>query len=119
RLIVNSAKHVAERMHSIGWCFSGVATALDRIGVHLHGKSAYMAKDQLLCDSRFTPVSINNLKPGDILVHGRNGNHKNGHIAVYLGNGMEASDHIQHLIAGNGYGGTTVFRYTGKPDSYA
>lgn len=69
-----------------------------------------MAKDQLSSDERFEEASFNDLQPGDILVHDRSSNHPYGHIAVYLGNDTEASDHVQQLISGEQYGGTTVFR---------
>jgi len=115
--IVNAAIRSANAHHSVGWCYAGVADALDKIGVHLHGEYAYMAKDQLLHDKRFQVVSINDLRPGDVLVHGASGAHTSGHIAVYLGRGQEASDHIQSLIRGQGYGGTTVFRFVGDKAS--
>jgi hypothetical protein len=112
--IVKAGYQEASERNTVGWCYSGVADALDKIGVHLHGRHAYMAKDQLLQDHRFQVVSINDLKPGDVLVHGKSANHDSGHIAIYLGNGQEASDHVQSLIKGQGYGGTTVFRYVGN-----
>lgn len=111
--IARSALSEAKARDTVGWCYTGVADALDKVGVHLHGRHAYMAADQLLADRRFQVASINDLRPGDILVHGRTDRHESGHIAVYLGNGMEASDHVQTLIRGQGYGGTTVFRYVG------
>lgn len=100
-------------MSSVGWCYRGVKRALKKIGVALEGSSAFMAKSQLASDRRFTKVSIKSLKTGDILVHGASKAHPNGHIAVYLGNGKEASDHIGRLITGTRYGGTTVFRARG------
>lgn len=112
--IAKVAYQEASERNTVGWCYSGVADALDKIGVHLHGRHAYMARDQLLIDPRFRVVSINDLKPGDVLVHGKSAHHDSGHIAVYLGNGQEASDHVQSLIKGHGYGGTTVFRYVGN-----
>lgn len=103
----------ARAHNSVGWCYAGVADAMDKIGVHLSGRYAYEARGQLLHDRRFQVVSINDLRPGDVLVHGASSAHKAGHIAIYLGKGQEASDHIQSLITGRGYGGTTVFRYVG------
>lgn len=111
--ITRAAYREAKSRNTVGWCYAGVADALEKVGVNLHGASAYMAKDQLLRDQRFAAVSISDLRPGDVLVHGRSASHKHGHIAVYLGNGLEASDHVQSLIKGAGYGGTTVFRYIG------
>jgi hypothetical protein len=69
-----------------------------------------MAKNQLDNNDQFKRVSIKSLHVGDILVHGASARHPHGHIAVYLGNGKEASDHIGRLITGARYGGTTVFR---------
>jgi cell wall-associated NlpC family hydrolase len=97
-------------MSSIGYCFRGVKRALNRVGVTLTGTAAYMARTQLAADNRFQMVSINQLRRGDILVHDRSAAHPYGHIAVYLGNGQEASDHVQHLVLGGRYGKTVAFR---------
>jgi hypothetical protein len=108
--LVSNAKRVASARNTVGKCYSGVADALDAIGVHLTGQSAYMAAEQLAARSNFDEVSIKDLQPGDVLVHGKSGSHPDGHIAVYLGNNEEASDHVQSLIRGANYGGTRVFR---------
>lgn len=110
RQLLRCARASAESRNTVGWCYAGVADALDQIGVHLSGMSAYMAADQLAADGRFKEVGMSQLQPGDVLVHGASASHENGHIAVYLGDGQEASDHIQGLITGQGYGGTRVFR---------
>lgn len=114
--IARSAQHVALRMGSVGWCKSGVRQALEPFGIHLHGEYAKQVAGQLANNSRVQEVSPGDLRPGDILVHqpagyGRTiGQRYAGHTAVYLGRGMEASDHVQHLIRGQGYGGTRIFR---------
>lgn len=108
--IAGSARSVARSMGSVGYCFRGVKRALRKVGVSLEGGSAYMAKDQLADNELFQRVSIEDLRVGDILVHGASARHPHGHIAVYLGNGKEASDHVGRLITGARYGGTTVFR---------
>jgi hypothetical protein len=108
--IASRARAVAARTKTIGWCFRAVKGALKPFGIVLQGASAWMAKDQLMNDDRFQPVSFDCLQPGDILVHDRSSNHPNGHIAIYLGNDTEASDHVQQLIDGEEYGGTSVFR---------
>lgn len=108
--LLKAAKDSAEARNTVGSCYAGVADALDQIGVHLWGMSAYMAADQLAAHNRFTEVSLKDLRPGDVLVHGASDGHADGHIAVALGDGMESSDHIQGLITGEGYGGTRVFR---------
>lgn len=121
--IAKSATAIASDMNSKGYCYRGVKRALKTVGVKLTGGSAYMAKAQLLKDKRFQVISkapklkkqdLNSLRKGDILVHGKSKRHPNGHIAVYLGNNKEASDHIQKLVTGASYSSTTVFRATGK-----
>jgi hypothetical protein len=97
-------------MCSVGLCYRGVKRALNPLGIALAGDAAWQAKNQLCQDGRFCQVPMSNLSPGDILVHGRSSAHPYGHIAVYLGNGQEASDHVQHLVIGGGYGNTVVFR---------
>lgn len=104
-------------MKSVGYCFRGVKRALKKVGVKLDGNSAHQAKAQLSSDSRFKKVPMSKLREGDILVHGKSRRHPHGHIAVYLGNKKEASDHIGKLVTGRFYGGTTVFRPIGlDPD---
>jgi hypothetical protein len=110
-------EHIAERAHaqansmkSVGYCYRGVKRALKKVGVSLTGTAAWMAKDQLLDDERFLMVPAKNLRIGDIVVHGKSRAHPYGHIAVYLGDGKEASDHVQKLVMGGRYGGTSVFR---------
>jgi hypothetical protein len=112
--IAKSAKAVATRSCTVGWCYRGVKEALANVGVALTGPAAWMAKSQLLTDLRFVMVPLKTLKTGDILVHGRWPAHPYGHIAVYLGNNQEASDHVQKLVLGHGYGETVVFRASDK-----
>jgi len=97
----------------MGYCYRGVKGALRPLGVNLSGSAAYQAKGQLLRDKRFESVAVKNvhdLQPGDILVHGASSSHPYGHIAVYLGNKHEASDHVQKVVLNGPYNGTTVFR---------
>jgi len=108
--IVRQANRVASSMSSVGFCYRGVKRALKGAGIALSGSSAFMAKRQLEQDHRFKKVPMKSLVTGDILVHGRSSAHPHGHIAVYLGNGREASDHIGKLVTGRRYGGTTIFR---------
>jgi hypothetical protein len=112
--IARRALTVAKTMNTRGYCYRGVKGALRPLGIHLIGAAAYEAKDQLLRDKRFAAFSINgvdDLRPGDILVHGASSSHPYGHIAVYIGNSHEASDHVQNVIVNGPYSGTTVFRY--------
>lgn len=108
--LADKAKLVAQKTNTIGWCFAAIKKALNPFGIHLEGAAAYLAKDQLEKDQRFIVTAFENLQPGDILVHGKNVAHPYGHIAIYLGKEEEASDHVQKLIDGQAYGGTTIFR---------
>lgn len=73
-----------------------------------------MAADQLLKSNHFQLVPMSKLQLGDIMVHGRSKSHPSGHIAVYLGNNAEASDHLQPVITKGNYGKTLVFRFNDK-----
>lgn len=114
--IAQNAERVANNTGTTGWCYRGVKQALRPFGINLEGGYAKNAAAQLENNPRVQRVSTNDLRPGDILVHqpaghGRTkGQQYAGHIAVYLGNGREASDHVQGLIRGQGYGGTTAYR---------
>jgi hypothetical protein len=113
--IARSARGVASSMGSVGYCFRGVKRALKRVGFTLVGGEAYMAKEQLADNPQFEQVPLKDLHIGDVLVHGASARHPHGHIAVYLGDGREASDHLGRLITGARYGGTTVWRV--KPEA--
>ena len=107
--IAKAAEQNANNNNTVGWCYREVADTLDNFGVHLSGNSAYMAAPQLANNSKFREVSANNLKPGTVLVFGKSEGHPHGHITVYLGNGREASDHVQNLVNFNAYGGVRAF----------
>jgi hypothetical protein len=114
--IAVSAKTVAGKMNTSGECYTGVATALEKsTGTTLYGKSAYMAADQLAKNSKFKQVKVDSneltkLPPGAVVVWGKTAKSPNGHISVALGNGLEASDHIQKQIqALRGYTNYKVF----------
>lgn len=104
---------VAESMKTSGYCYAGVSKALAPLGIILTGNAAYQAREQLLADSRFVPVSTDDnseLLRGDIIVFNKSASHPYGHICVYQGNGEESSDHVSSLSNPNAYGGVTVFR---------
>lgn len=107
--IANAAEAHASRTNTVGWCYQEVANTLDNFGVHLSGRSAYMAAPQLAKNEHFREVSPHDLKKGTVLVFGRSADHPHGHITVYLGNGREASDHVQRLVNFNAYGGVRAF----------
>lgn len=102
--IVRSAVREAKSRGTTGECIIGVREALGKAGVPIgtHG-SAYKVAGELENDSRFAeiPYSQGKETPGAITVYGpkvnpnlRNARH--GHVSVVLGNGKEASDHIQN-----------------------
>lgn len=95
------AERVARRRGTTGWCYAGVADSVARaLGFTLWGKSAYMAADILAGSSDFKeahnirPQDLKDLPAGAIVVWGKTGVSKHGHISVSLGDGREASDHV-------------------------
>lgn len=114
--IAQRAERVANSIDTVGWCYKGVKRILDPAGIKLVGGLAKEAASQLANHPKVQEIPKDQIRPGDILVHqpagyGRTkGQQYAGHIAVYLGNGKEASDHVQTLITGKGYGGTRAFR---------
>ncbi len=120
--IAQRSLSVAETMRSSGWCYTGVSKALSPLGVTLTGSAAYQAREQLLADSRFMPVSqddIVGLRRGDIIVFDKSATHPYGHICVYQGNDEESSDHVSHLTTPGAYGGVTVFRLRSENNEIA
>ena len=92
-----SAREVAEELNSKGWCKKGVRLAMEKLGLGLKGKSAYMAADQLANNPHFIEVEVSRwqlkkLQPGHIVVWDKCLGHKHGHVSIALGNGIEASD---------------------------
>lgn len=124
---------------SVGFCMGGVRTALDSIGIQLRApgggyiQSAKDADEAIMRQygDRFQKMELDpndpnfasrmrSLPAGAIVVweanpdpstHSRGGGFKHGHISVALGNGYEASDHIQPQItnANGRYGRPTIF----------
>lgn len=102
------AEQVANNMGSTGWCYKGVSNAVSQATngeVVLTGGSAYMAADQLAgMPDKFEEVSVSpenlsQLPPGAIVVWGQTDASPHGHISVALGDGREASDHVQSQIS--------------------
>jgi len=95
-----------------GKCLKGVNDTLQRAyGFRLSYPSAYMAKQSLdKMTDRFVNVThqyqpaskLSQLPPGAIVVWDKKPGHPHGHISISLGNGQEASDHIQKQITGYG-----------------
>ncbi|CAM3493761.1 LysM peptidoglycan-binding domain-containing protein [Corallococcus soli] len=103
--LASAARSMASSMDTRGWCAKGVNRSLAAAGLNVNPlPSAYMYGNVLAKDSRFREVSltdeqIKQLPPGAIVVsdaYNSPGN-PHGHIAVTLGNGMEASDHVASL----------------------
>ncbi len=109
RLVAQAVK-TAHQMNSIGWCARGVKRTLRHFGVDGIEGHAADTKEFFDRDRRFKRVDLNDLQPGDIVVRGRSRGHRYGHVLVYLGNGMEASDHVQRLSKASKYGGSWAYR---------
>lgn len=108
--VAEAGKTVGGSRGTTGRCYAGVADSLAKVGVNVSGASAYMAADQLANCDKFTEVKVSreelkNLPAGAVVVwhHNQNGGgsnvsaagKKHGHISIALGDGREASDHIQ------------------------
>jgi LysM repeat protein len=103
--LANVAQGVASRMNTRGWCARGVFDSLQAAGMAIpRSPSAYMAANTLARDPRFREVHLSDaqiraLPPGAIVVSAAYNSPGNphGHIAITLGNGREASDHIANI----------------------
>lgn len=102
--LASIAESTANSMGSTGWCLKGVNNALEAAyGFRLSYNSAYQAIPALQSRSDFTEVtnefptaqSLTNLPAGAIVVWENGNGHPHGHISIALGDGREASDHIQ------------------------
>lgn len=102
--LAQAAEQVARTTNTTGWCYRGVSQAVSRaLGVQLTGASAYMAADQIAASGKFkevkvSPEELKKLPPGAVVVWGKTGASPHGHISVALGDGREASDHIQQQM---------------------
>ncbi len=111
--IAENAYKVAQQMNRTGRCYEGVCRAMRPLGVELWGEAAFEADGLLSKDSRFVPLIVTDtaqLRRGDIIVYRKSPQHPYGHISVYEGNLVEASDHISPVTHTKNYGGATVFR---------
>ena len=103
--LANVARNVAASMNTRGWCARGVMNALEKAGLKVpRVPSAWMAASKLAADPRFREVKLSDaeikkLPAGAIVVSGafNSPGNPHGHIAVTLGNGKEASDHIANI----------------------
>ena len=104
-ILASGARAVGMRRDTVGWCARGVGDALEAIGVFERVPEAFLYAERLAAraDFRELPSStkLARLPPGTIVVWGRNAQHPHGHVAVTLGRGFEASDHVQALRLGD------------------
>jgi len=95
-----------------GYCYKYVADSLDRLGINLSGRSAYMAAGQLASHPGVREIKglgngdLTRLPAGAVVVWNRSNRNPNGHISVALGDGREASDVVRSQITNYG----TAFR---------
>jgi hypothetical protein len=93
-------------------CYEYVANALDDSGIHLSGRHAYMAADQLASHPKVREIKgikaeqLPSLPKGAIVVWDRSSDHVSGHISISEGNGYEMSDRERPQITDYG----TTFR---------
>jgi len=97
--LAQDAIQEASRRGTTGRCYSATADVLDRVaGTRMWGASAYMAADQLAANPKFrevaAPADLRQLPAGAVVVWGRTGASPHGHISIALGDGREASDHV-------------------------
>ena len=101
--LANMARNVATRRNTTGDCALGVRLAMERAGIpYQRVGSAYQAADLLARNPRFREVrmtadQIRNLPAGAVIVSNASPGHSHGHIAVSLGGGREASDHVHQI----------------------
>lgn len=101
--LAQAASGIASSRNTTGRCYAGVADALAKVGVNVSGASAYMAADQLAKSGKFkeikvSPDQLKSLPAGAVVVWGKTNVSPHGHISVSLGDGREASDHIQNQM---------------------
>ncbi|MBI1944194.1 MAG: peptidoglycan-binding protein [Deltaproteobacteria bacterium] len=106
--IADEAEREARNTSTVGYCAKSVNKVLNSLGVGGYGH-AYQKAEQLAKSPRFKEVSVrpdqlNQLPRGAVVVWGRSEQKPYGHVTVALGNGKEASDHIQNLITRGAYG---------------
>ncbi len=118
--IVKSAINTANQMNTTGKCAKGVGDALRAVGINVKNMSAYNEdlgaynmSEALEEQGAFEEIDLEDeeLLPGDVLVYGATDKKEHGHTSIYLGNGKEASDHVQALTDPSKYDGVQAYRY--------
>jgi len=112
-----TAKQVAASMNTVNKCAYGFETSFEKMtGIAMRGH-AYELKNQMDRNRLYKKVQVTdeqmkNLPPGFVVIHDKNEAYKGkglggkyGHVSVSLGNGMEASDHIQKQMVRHYAGG--------------
>lgn len=114
--LANIAERTAQNIDTVGWCAKGANNALEAAGI-ANGETrvyaAYQEADVLANHKNFREVYVSQedltkLPAGCVIVWNRSGADsdfgKYGHIAITLGDGREASDHVQQLkVRGTGF----------------
>ncbi len=108
--IAKAAESNAYYVNRIGSCYRQVANTLDKFGIDLSGRPAYVEAPQLVSNKNFQEVSTEQLDRGTVIVLGPSKKHPYGHITVYLENGRQASDHVQTLVNSKSYSSVRAFR---------
>ncbi len=101
--IAEEAESVAGKTNTVGKCYRGVKNSLKKFGVNLEGGSAYQAASQLADNDNFKEVKVDRdelkeLPAGAVVVWDKSAGKQHGHISIALGDGREASDHIQQQM---------------------
>ena len=104
--LANIANKNAKEMNTIGYCARGTNKALELAGLangETRVAAACQADGVLSKHKNFKEVKVSkdelkSLPAGCVIVWEASNGHPYGHIAVTLGNGKEASDHVQNLI---------------------
>lgn len=104
------AEKVAKNMGSTGRCLAGVRQALEDSGCGntTRRMSAYQKAEDFANSDKYKEIKVGsasdlkNLPAGAIVVWNKKSGHPHGHISVALGDGREASDHIQKQITNYG-----------------
>lgn len=109
--LANIAAKNASRTNTIGWCAKGTNDSIQLAGLasgETRVASAYQEADKLAKHKNFKEVSVSRedlkkLPAGCVIVWNKTGDAsrlsgQHGHTTITLGNGKEASDHVQDLI---------------------
>ena len=106
------ARSTAKSMGTVGRCYAGVCRTVNGFygSSILHGMSAYMGaallarQPNLFQETSGSHSGLRSLPAGAIVVWAAGGgpHRTHGHICVSLGNGQEASDHVNQMYVWNG-----------------